>query len=125
MMVRSAWWKLLSMVVRRITSVRMTPPVSSPPLANSVLRNRSGADRDVVFSGYSIAAVISPDPSMMAVHGWASTTCGSSSRACTQRAIMSRAYRSSWDAHLTSSPRASDTMKLWLGAMPMLRGWRT
>ena len=68
-MVRSAWWKLLSIVVRRITSVRTTPPVSSPPLANSVLRNRSGADSDEVFSGYSIAAVTWPDQSIMAVQG--------------------------------------------------------
>ena len=77
MIVRSAWWKLFSSVVRRITLVRMTPPVSSPPLANRVLRNRSGADGDEVFSGYSMAAMTSPVPSIMAVHGWASTTSGS------------------------------------------------
>ena len=56
-----------------------------------------------------------PALSIIAVLEWASTTCGSSSSASTQRLSRSRAYRSSSDAHLNSSPLACLTTKLWFG----------
>ena len=41
--------------------------MSSPPLANSTLRKRSGAREEAVASGYSIVFVTVPELSIIAV----------------------------------------------------------
>ncbi len=88
----------------------MMPPSSSPPSSNSVLRKRSGARGDEVDSGYSPARNTVPEPSIMAVYEWASTTSGYLSSAFTHAPSRSLAYRSSPAAHLNSSPLAWSTV---------------
>src|SRR5580698_6914229 len=102
----------------------MTPPMSSNQPSNIMLRNRSGVRGEDVATGYSSALVTLPEPSIIAVHELASTTLGYRSSASTQYLSRSRAYRSSSDAHLNSSPLASPTTKLWFGAQPTLCDWR-
>ena len=98
---------------------------SSPPVveqhAPKALRRPQGGRGQRVLDRLRDA----PELSIMAVQEWARTTCGCSSSASTQHFSRSRAYRSSSDAHLNSSPLACSTTKLWFGARPMLRGWRT
>ena len=55
-------------------------------------------------------------PDVVLAHSWSARIDGSGT--------VTRAYKSSFAAHLNSSPRACSATKLWLGASPIFCGWR-